>query len=157
MWVFYYWGTLGYIDNAKPCSSIRLSVWVQCSGGRKHISQTNKMILSDTTQGTSNHCFSSGSVQSKMSSLCVFPLPMPCRKAWRRVRRREVGCVCVWGVCVGYVCVCVLLPCVVFVGGNRRWPSSFALIYKLEKLNFWSQLFSVCGSDSRSALCAWLT
>lgn len=63
---------------------------------KKHISQTNKTILSDTTQGTSNHCFSSGSVQSKMSSLHVFPLPMPCRKAWRREKGNEEGGV--WGV-----------------------------------------------------------
>lgn len=58
-----------------------------------HRGQTNNTILSDKTQGKSNHCLSSGSVQSKMFSLFIFPLPGAPSKAPQREKgnkeRRE--------------------------------------------------------------------
>lgn len=50
--------------------------------------QTNKQsnAVQDKTGDITNHCLTSGSVESKMFRLVVsvFPLPLPCSKAWRR-------------------------------------------------------------------------
>lgn len=80
------------IDTAEPYSS---SIQGQKKQKQVHL----------TTQGTSNQRLSPGSVQSKMFTLCVFPLPVPCSWAWRREwgigervvdagRRREGGSLC---------------------------------------------------------------
>lgn len=72
-----------YVDTAEPYSSS-----IQ---GRKKNQKQKQVHL--TTQGTSNQRLSPGSVQSKMFTLCVFPLPVPCSWAWRRE----------WGTGVGVV------------------------------------------------------
>lgn len=83
-----------YVDTDEPYSS-------SIQGQKK---QKEKQVHL-TTQGTSNQRLSPGSVQSKMFTLCVFPLPVPCSWAWRREwgigeggvgagRRREGGSLC---------------------------------------------------------------
>lgn len=64
------------IATAKPYSS-------SIQGQKK---QKQKQVHL-TTQGTSNQRLSPGSVQSKMFTLRVFPLPVPCSWAWRRERQ----------------------------------------------------------------------
>lgn len=77
-----------YIAVAKPySSSIRLSVWVQCSGGEKHRhTQAKQTKQSGLTQHRRHQtaAFPLAVYSLKCLVSSFFPLLAPCSKAWKR-------------------------------------------------------------------------